>query len=147
MANVMRRWADAVWPAVLLLLFAGTFRTSGTDAARDAGTSTCDARATLDAPALEQCLALDPDNVELMTDLGDAYVRGHDDRRAEALYRRALSVDPRDGDVHLRLGELLLGRGDAASARAEGAAALCVQPGSLTAQRLIDRAAAAGAAQ
>ena len=32
--------------------------------------------------------------------------------RAEAVYRQALSVDPKDGDVHVRLGRLLLERGD-----------------------------------
>jgi len=92
MANAMRRWAGAAWPAALLVLFVGTFRTSGTDAAKDAATSSCDSHAPMDAPALEQCLALDPDNVELMTDLADAYVRGHDHRRAETLYRRALTT-------------------------------------------------------
>lgn len=147
MPSAMRRWAGALWPAALLLLFVGTFRTSGTDAASDAGTSICESPGRLDAPALEQCLALDPDNVELMTDLGDAYRRGHDDRQAETWYRRALTIDAHDGDVHLRLGELLLTRGDGTAAGVEGAAALAVQPNSLAAQRLIDRAAAAGAAQ
>lgn len=145
MVNRMRRWVDAIWPAALLLLFAGTFRTAGRDAVRDAGPSICDAPGTLDAAALEQCLTLDPDNAELLTDLGDAYLGRRDDVRAEALYRRALGIDARDGDVHLRLGELLLAHGDAASARFEGAAALDVQPGSLAAQRLIERATAAEA--
>jgi predicted Zn-dependent protease len=147
MPSAMRRWGGALWPAALLLLFVGTFRTSGPDAASGASASTCESSLRLDAPALEQCLTLDPNNVELMTDLGDAYRRGHDDRQAETLYRRALTIDARDGDVHLRLGELLLERGDSAAAGVEGAAALAVQPNSLAAQRLIDRAAAAGAAQ
>ena len=147
MPSAMRRWAGALWPAALLLLFVGTFRTSGPDAASDASTSTCESPSTVDAPSLERCLTLDPDNVELMTDLGDAYVRGRDDRQAERWYRRALTIDAHDGDVHLRLGELLLARGDAAAAGVEGAAALAVQPNSLAAQRLIDRAAATGAAQ
>ena len=140
MVNPMRRWIDAAWPAALLILFISTFRTVGIESVPTAGTSICDAPGALDAAALEQCLTLDPENAELMTDLGDAYVRSRDDARAEALYRRALGIDARDGDVHLRLGELLLARGDAASARLEGAAALAVQPGSLTAQRLIERA-------
>ena len=138
----MRRWIDAAWPAALLLLFVGTFRTAGSDAVRDAGTSICDSPGTLDAAALERCLTLDPENAELMTDLGDAYVRSRDAARAEALYRRALGIDAHDGDVHLRLGELRLAHGDAASARLEGAAALAVQPGSLAATRLIERATA-----
>lgn len=140
----MRRWIDVAWPAALLLLFVGTFRIGDHDLVPDAVQPVCDALVKPDAAALERCLTVDPDNVELMTDLGDAYARSRDDGRAEALYRRALSIDPRDGDVHLRLGELLLGRGDAASARAEGAAALRVQPGSLAASRLIERASAAG---
>ena len=49
--------------------------------------------------------------------------------------------------MRLRLGELLLARGDGASAGVEGAAALAVQPGSLAANRLIERATAAGAAR
>ena len=140
--NSLRRWIDAAWPAALLLLFVGAFRTVGSDTIPDAGTSSCDASGSLDAAALERCLTLDPDNAELMTDLGDACVRSGDAARAEALYRRAIGIDARDGDVHLRLGELLLARGDAASARLEGAAALASQPGSLAAARLIERAAA-----
>jgi Flp pilus assembly protein TadD len=145
MVNPMRRWIDAAWPAALLILFIATFRTVGIESVPAAGTSICDAPEALAAAAVEQCLALDPENAELITDLGDAYGRSGDVARAEALYRRALAIDGRDGDVHLRLGELLLTRGDAASARREGAAALASQPGSLTAQRLIERATAVGA--
>ena len=75
-----------------------------------------------------------------MTDLGDTYRHAGNASGAETMYRRALGIDARDGDTHLRLGELLLARGDAASARAEGQAALNVQPGSLAAERLIERA-------
>lgn len=138
--NPMRRWIDAAWPAALFILLIGTFRTVTVDSVPAAGPSICGAPAAVDAAALEQCLAADPENAELMTDLGDAYGRSGDAARAEQLYRRALGIDPRDGDVHLRLGELLLTRGDAAAARLEGAAALAVQPGSLIAQRLIERA-------
>src|SRR5262249_41680447 len=95
-----------------------------------------------DVATLEQCLALDRENVELMTDLGDQYVAQHATDRAEEWYRRGLAIDPRDGDVHLRLGELLLARGDAAAALKEARAALAVQPGSLAAADLIDRATA-----
>jgi Flp pilus assembly protein TadD len=139
--SAARRWIDAAWPPVLLLLFVGTFRTSGSDAARDAVTLICDRPGTLDVASLERCLSLDPENAELMTDLGDKYRKSGDDAAAEGIYRRALGIDPRDGDVHLRLGELLLARGDAAAARIEAAAALAVQPGSLAAEQLIERAA------
>jgi tetratricopeptide (TPR) repeat protein len=137
--NNARRWIDAGWPAALLLLFVGTFRTAGSDPARDIEASICEA-AALDVAALERCLALDPGNAELMTDLGDEYLHTGNSAGAETMYRRALAVDARDGDTHLRLGELLLARGDAAAARAEGKAALEVQPGSLAAERLIERA-------
>jgi tetratricopeptide (TPR) repeat protein len=139
--NPIRRWIDAAWPAALLLLFLATFRTGGRDAVPAAGISICDSPAALGAAALEQCLAVDPDNVGLITALGDAHGHRGDAAGAEALYRRALRLDARDGDVHLRLGELLLARGDAASARQQGSAALAVQPGSLAAARLIERAA------
>jgi Tfp pilus assembly protein PilF len=93
-----------------------------------------------DIATLEQCLELDPRNVELITAIGDHHVASGATDRAETMYRRALSIDPHDGDVHLRLGELLLTRGDAAAARSEGEAALTSQPGSLTATRLVERA-------
>lgn len=140
MVNDLRRWIDACWPPALLVLFLGTFRTTGRDAARESASS-CDETHAADVTTLERCLDRDPHNVELMTDVGDRYVASGAAERAEALYRRALLIDPHDGDVHLRLGELLLARGDAAAARIEGKAALASQPGSLAAERLIERAA------
>jgi Flp pilus assembly protein TadD len=142
--NPIRHWIDAAWPAALLLLFLGTFRSARNDAVPAAGTSTCDSPAALDAAALEQCLISDPENAGLIAALGDAYAHRGDDARAEELYRHVLRLDARDGDVHLRLGELLLARGDADSARLEGSAALAVQPGSLAAAGLIERASTIG---
>jgi tetratricopeptide (TPR) repeat protein len=138
----MRRWIDALWPAALLVLFLVTFRTRERESAHDETTATCDPLRTSDIGTLERCLALDTQNVELMTDIGDQYAMSGSTDRAEAMYRRALAIDARDGDVQLRLGELLLKRGDAAAARAAGEAALASQPGSLNAERLIERAAA-----
>jgi cytochrome c-type biogenesis protein CcmH/NrfG len=138
--NGSRGWIDAVWPAVLLVCFLATFRTTERESAPDEVSSHCAGPHASDVATLEQCLALDPQNVELMTDLGDQYVAQHAAERAEEWYRRALTVDPRDGDVHLRLGELLLARGDAAAALKEAEAALKFQPGSLTAEDLIERA-------
>ena len=137
-----RRWIDAVWPAALLVCFLATFRTTERESAPDPVTSHCAGPHASDVATLEQCLALDPQNVELMTDLGDQYVALHATDRAEEWYRRALAIDPHDGDVHLRLGELLLMRGDAAAALNEAEAALAVQPGSLAAEDLIERAGA-----
>jgi predicted Zn-dependent protease len=137
----IRRSIDALWPLALLVVFLATFRKTSHDSA-DQALAVCDEAYASPLPTLEECLALDPRNVELMTEIGDRYVASGDTARAESIYRRALAIDPRDGDVHLRLGELLLKRGDAAAARTEGEAALSTQPGSLAAERLIERATA-----
>jgi cytochrome c-type biogenesis protein CcmH/NrfG len=139
--NGIRHWIDVGWPGALLVLFLGTFRTTGSESAPDQASSNCDARHASDIATLEGCLALEPHSVELMTDVGDQYVASGMMDRAEAMYRRALAIDPHDGDVHLRLGELLLARGDALAARTEGEAALASQPGSLNAEHLVERAA------
>lgn len=135
----VRRWIDAGWPFALLLLFIVSFRSTTRDAATASGTA-CEGSRSVDVATLERCLALEPDDAELMTDLGDRYRTAGNDAGAEALYRRALAVDARNGDVHRRLGELLLARGDAAAARAEGEAALATQPNSLADAELIQRA-------
>ena len=135
-----RGWIHVCWPAALLVCFLATFRTTEREAAPDEASAHCAGPHASDVATLEQCLALDPQNVELMTDLGDQFVALHAADRAEEWYRRALAVDPHDGDVRLRLGELLLARGDAAAAIKEAQAALAVQPGSLTAADLIERA-------
>jgi len=138
--NGLRRWIDALWPLALLVVFLGTFRRTSGDSAVDQASPVCDEAYTSDLATLERCLALDSRNVELMTEIGDRYAASAATERAEAMYHRALAIDPHDGDVHLRLGELLLTRGDAAAARAEGEAALRSQPGSLAAERLLERA-------
>jgi uncharacterized protein HemY len=79
-------------------------------------------------PAMEQCRARHPSDVELMADLGRLYEGADRSADAEAIYRRALLVDPGDGDLRLRLGRLLLTRGEAIAARREAEAALSVQP-------------------
>lgn len=140
MVSGPRRWIDAIWPAALLVCFLASFRTTESESAPDPAALQCARPHASDIATLEQCLALDPQNVELMTDLGDQYVAQHAVDRAEEWYRRALAVDSRDGDVHLRLGELLLSRGDLAAALKEAEAALALQPGSLTAVNLIQRA-------
>jgi Flp pilus assembly protein TadD len=134
------RVISACWPLALGVLFVATFRTPERVSATDAGAARCDSVGRSDVASLERCLALDAENAELMTDLGDQYRKAGNVSGAETLYRRALAVDSHDGDVHLRLGEVLLARGDAAGAAAEGEAALAVQPGSAAAQRLVARA-------
>jgi len=125
----------------LLVVFLGTFRKTSHDAA-DHAAPLCEETSASELPTLEACLSLDPQNVELMTEIGDRYAATGAGDRAETMYRRALAVDPHDGDVHLRLGDLLLTRGDADGARAAAQAALRSQPGSVAAERLIERAAA-----
>jgi tetratricopeptide (TPR) repeat protein len=92
------------------------------------------------AETLERCLAVQPDDVETMKDLGLMYESATKWDRAEAVYRRALAIDPEDGDTRVRLGGLLLRRGDLAGARREAEAALKVQPGSVAALQLFHRA-------
>jgi Flp pilus assembly protein TadD len=79
--------------------------------------------------------------MEPMIALGAAYESAGRLRDAERLYRRALAVDPRDGDVHLRLGEVLLRLGDGRAARSEAEAAAARQPGNPAAIDLIERSA------
>lgn len=140
MSADVRRWINAGWPFALLMLFIAGFRTTGRDAAAGNDAVVCEGNRPSDVATLERCLALDPDDAELMTDLADRYRASGNDAGAEALYRRALTIDGRNGDVHRRLGELLLAHGDAVAARAEGDAALAVQPNSLTDADLIQRA-------
>jgi tetratricopeptide (TPR) repeat protein len=138
----MRHWTAALWPLALLVVFLGTFRTTGHDSGREQTAEECPGPRASDITTLEQCLEVDPRNVEIIAGIGDLYFSSGDTHRAEMMYLRALSIDPRDGDVHLRLGELLLMRGDAAAAQAQGEAALMSQPGNLEAERLIERAIA-----
>ena len=139
--RAVRRWIDAGWPPLLLLLFVGTCPHGWQRSDSRRGNVDLRQAGDVGRRVAERCLSLDPENAELMTDLGDKYRQSGDDGAAEANYRRALGIDAHDGDVHLRLGELLLARGDTAAARIEAAAALAVQPGSLTAERLVERAA------
>jgi Flp pilus assembly protein TadD len=130
-----------LWPLILLLFFAGTFRrtTSSGNAGVDA--AQCD---TLPAPAsgadlraYERCLAIDSGNAELLVELGRAYQSQSRSDEAEAAYRRALVIDPHNSDLHVLLGELLLTRGDRAGARREGEEALRWRPNGLAATRLV----------
>jgi len=92
------------------------------------GAGVADSARTDLIPAMEQCRARHPDDVELMADLGRLYEVANRSADAEAIYRRALSIDSGDGDLRLQLGRLLLKRGDAAAAHREAEAALVVQP-------------------
>ena len=130
----------AIWPVALLLVFFTTIRGLSDQAAPAEAAIDCDRVAAGDVAALERCLALHPDDVEVMSDLGAVYETLDRWERAEAVYRRALTIDPQDGDVHVRLGVLLLRRADFEGAAREGHAALFLQPARPAAQNLIDRA-------
>jgi cytochrome c-type biogenesis protein CcmH/NrfG len=79
-------------------------------------------------PVFERCSASNPTDVELMADLGLFYESAGRWSDAEAVYRRALRVDPDYADLRIRLGRLLLKRSDSVGARMEAEAALKVQP-------------------
>jgi cytochrome c-type biogenesis protein CcmH/NrfG len=143
------RWraASALWPLALLAVFIGTFRRPHVDGGPVAANAECEQwRAqpgTGDIAALEGCLALEPSNAALLVDAGRAYQSAGRVNDAERLYRRALTLDVSNSDLHVQLGELMLGRGDVQGARLEGAAALRWRPNSLAATRLVERASAA----
>ena len=130
----------------LLLVFAAAFRGTGdgaggqAEALSEASAETC-VTVSADVARLEQCLAAQPDEVGVMLDLAKAYEAAGRRDEAEGLYRRALRLDPRDGDLHLGLGRVLLARGDAAGAASQGHEALATQPGNPEAFRLVEAAA------
>jgi len=142
----MRRFLRVLWPLAILAIVAATFPRSARDVAAGGGAAWCDqyvASSSADAvAALERCLSVDPNDVEAMLELGIAWEAASQPERAEALYRRSLDVEPHDARVHVRLGRLLLARGDSVAARREGDAALQWHVGNAPALRLIAEARA-----
>ncbi len=124
------------------MLFLATFRRTERGAAAQAVRLDCDRP---DAISLEACVAHDPTNVALLTDLAAGYESSGRIDLAEGAYRRALTIDPKDGDLHVRLGELLLKRGDRSGAHAEAESALRWHPASARALDLAARSAPADA--
>lgn len=133
-------WFRVLAVGALLAAFVATARGGLRDGqSADAFAAACETDPPHDADGLERCLALHPRDIEVMLDLGSIYEDGGRTDHAEALYRRALSVDPKDGDVHVRLGRILLGRGDVQGAAREARTALGFQPGSSRALHLLER--------
>lgn len=128
-------------PALLLLIVFFTVvptigeRTRPAEQPLDCGQATSD-----DVPTLERCIERQPRNVELLADLGGAYERSSLWDRAEGVYRRALEIDAEDGDIRVRLAQILLRRGDLDGAHREGTAALALQPGRAAALDVVRRA-------
>jgi Tetratricopeptide repeat len=135
-----------LWPMGLLLIFFTVVRALGEGTPPAEAILDCSHVPGFDVPAFERCLEVRPDDVELMADLGAAHEQAGQWDRAESVYRRALAIDGEDGDVRVRLGNILLRRGDAAGARREAVAALAVQPGRAPALDLMGRADAAESA-
>ena len=134
----------AVWPVAILILFVGAFRRSAPDARMSGDGAPCDRPVDHAAAAtpgrLERCLESAPGDVETMIELAALVEESADAERAESLYRRALTVDPRDARIHVRLGRLLLARGDRAGAAREAGLALQAHPGNDAAIRLVEEA-------
>jgi len=79
-------------------------------------------------PALERCLALVPNDTEILADLAAQYEAAGRLDDAERACRQGLDIDPQYADLRLRLGRLLLRRGARDEARQQADAALLVQP-------------------
>src|SRR5688572_5574662 len=122
-------------PAGVLFVFALTVPVSLPEASFDMAGVECmtvadktpERRADL-TRTLELCSELYPEDVELLADLGAEYEAAGAARQAEAVYQRALALDPGHAELRLRLGRLLLKRGAGADARRHAEAALRVQP-------------------
>lgn len=61
---------------------------------------------------LQDLLAINPDHVVALSNLGDALCFLGRYAEAERAYRRSVQIDPRRADTHLKLGKLLQWRGD-----------------------------------
>jgi tetratricopeptide (TPR) repeat protein len=124
-----------LFPLLILVLFAIVLPAPPPDASRGMTDQECVTLADTPIhpepdvmPRLERCARLYPDDAELAGDLAFAYEAAGDPVRAEAAYKRALSIDPGYADLRLRLGYLLLRRGAALEAAREAEAALHIQP-------------------
>lgn len=116
------------WCVILLTAFFFV-RTLGERTRPDAAPLDCEHAAATDITAMDRCLTVRPGDVELMAELARAYERADRWDRAESVYRRAIAVDVDDSDMRVRLGQVLLRRGDSGGARREAEIAVALQPG------------------
>jgi tetratricopeptide (TPR) repeat protein len=143
--------SDIAVPAAVLALFAVLLPRPLPQAAADGSDARCltlvddETRSADGQPGpldlYERCSGLHPADVELLAALGVRYEADGQPGKAEAIYRRALDTDPSYADLRLRLGRLLLARGEADDARRQAELGLQVQPNRLT---LLDLARDAG---
>jgi Flp pilus assembly protein TadD len=129
---------------IVLLVFLAAIRTTGDRTGPREPTVDCSGAAPTEVVALERCIDIRPTDVELLLDLGALHEQASEWDRAEDAYRRAIAIDPEDGDLRVRLAELLLRRGDTDGARREAAIARAVQPGRTAPLSVMRRADAAG---
>ena len=71
-----------------------------------ADTVRCELNPPRDMAGLEACLARSPQDVELLLELGAAYVAVDRVADARELYARAVAIDPRDAEARQRLDEV-----------------------------------------
>jgi len=131
-----RRAVQAAWPVALLVLFVLVFNGQASRPVHPESAAECVTSSMPDIDALERCLTVQPDDIELMMDLALQYESIGRWTDAVHVYRRAQTVDPDDGDVHVLLGQALLKLDDLEGARREGEAAVAIQPGNPAAIRL-----------
>jgi cytochrome c-type biogenesis protein CcmH/NrfG len=131
-----RRVVQAAWPVALLMLFVLVFNGQASRPQHPESAAECVTASTTDIAVLERCLTVQPDDIELMIDLAHRYSSSGRWTDAVRVYRRAQTVDPDDGDVHVLLGQALLKLDDVEGARREGEAAVAVQPGNPAALHL-----------
>ena len=136
MVTAGRQAVEAAWPVALLVLFGLVFNGQASPTVRPDSAAECVTSGRSDLVALERCLAVQPDDIELMIELGRQYESHGHWMDAVRTYKRALTVDPDDGDVHVLLARTLLKLDDVYGARREGEAALTIQPGNPAALRL-----------
>lgn len=87
----------------------------------------------------EEASARDPKRPGPLNNLGNVYYTLHDLNRAEAYWRRSVSVAPAQADAHLNLAKLLYERGDLKEAAKHAQAALKARPGDEKAVALLKR--------
>jgi Flp pilus assembly protein TadD len=136
------RLRSAASPLGLLLLVAALVRFLPGAVQPRAVQEDCGTLAQASLETLSRCRAQRPDDVELLLTLGDRLEQAHESKLAASAYADAALVDPRDGDVHLRLARNLLEAGNARDAAAEARLALQIQPRNPIAIDLVARAGA-----